>query len=317
MATYLIDGGAHIDIPLTNLAIMAFESTGEYVGPQLFPAVNVARQSDGYYVIDPDSWLRVPDTTRAPKQSVKRAEWKVSTDTYFCKNFAFADELAKEDLSNADIAVQLRENSIRFVGDVLLRDKEKRIADLVTSISNVGSGVILSGGNKWSDYVGSDPVSDVSSGHVFIENRTGLKANMMIMDKDTYRSVRHHPVVREYAKNSDGTVPDSMLKELFEVDTLLVARGIYNPGKESGTASRTNIWGNNVVLARVQAGTSLQTQTFGLSMQWQPEGFGAPMVVQRYDHHDRSRHCEVLEAQYFADYKVVARELSYVISSTL
>ena len=79
--SYLIDGGSHIDVPLSNLAVKAFDGGGDFIAGVLFPAVPVGKQSDGYYIIDKDTWLRVPDTKRAPKTAANRIDWKVSTDT--------------------------------------------------------------------------------------------------------------------------------------------------------------------------------------------------------------------------------------------
>ena len=142
---------------------------------------------------------------------------------------------------------------------------EVRIANLVTSISNVGSGVALTGVNKFSDYVNSDPISAINTGHAFIENNTGLTANTMLLDKDTLRILRRHPVILDLFKyTAGGVVNDQQLKEVFDVETILVGRGVKNNAR-GATASITNIWGNNLLLARVVPGVSLQTQTFGLS----------------------------------------------------
>lgn len=318
MSTYLIDGGSHIDTPLSNLAVKAFDGGGDFIAGQLFPAATVGKQSDGYYVIDKDSWLRVPDTKRSPKSPANRVEWKASTDTYFANNYALATDHAKETLANADQALSVRETSTSFVVENLQRDLEVRVANKVTSISNVGSGVSLTGANKWSDYANSDPISAVNTGHAFIENLTGLHANVCAMDKDTHRILRHHPVIRDYTKYTGaGPVPDAMLAELFEVDRILIARGIKNNAKEGDSASITNIWGNNFLLAHIRPAVGLQTMTFGIGMRWAPEGFPAPFVVERYDHHDKSKKAEVVEAQYFQDEKIVAQDLSYLIAGTL
>ena len=63
--------------------------------------------------------------------------------------------------------------------------------------------------------------------------------------------------------------------------------------------------------------TGLQTATFGMCMQWAPAEFPSPMVTQRFDHHNKSKRAEVVEAQYFSDEKIVARNLAYLINTTL
>lgn len=312
-------GDGHLDAPLTNMAVKAFTGGAEgFIGQKMFPFVTVDKRSNKYYIIDPDSYLLVPNARRAEKTAPRRIEWKVSSDSYFCDNFALAGENALEDLANADTALAMRENTTQIVVDGLLRDLEVRIANLVTSVSNVGSGVVLAGTNKWSDPNGSDPISDVTTGHAFIRQNTGLLANVLAMDRDTYEIVRRHPLILDmYKYTQGGLLTDDALRAVFKVDNLWVTQGIKNNALEAATASITNIWGNNAILARVQPGLSLQTATFGLSFVWEPEGIAGTMQVVRYPDPDPGKKVEVIEAGYYATQKVVARALCYAITATL
>ena len=314
-----IDRDLHIDVPLSNLAIKAFQGSADYVGSMLFPQVPVGKQSDKYYTISKNQWLRVPTTLRAKKTAARRIEFDVSSDSYYAYNYACAGENALEDLANADNALMLRENTTANVTEGLLRDMEVRIANLVTSISNVGSGVALTGVNKFSDYVNSDPISAINTGHAFIENNTGLTANTMLLDKDTLRILRRHPVILDLFKyTAGGVVNDQQLKEVFDVETILVGRGVKNNALEGATASITNIWGNNLLLARVVPGVSLQTQTFGLSFRWRPEGIPSDMQVYRaVEGAAGQRKVEIVEAGYYQTEKVVAAQLCYALTGTL
>lgn len=317
---YLIDGGSHIDTPLTNLTVAAFYGgADDYVASRLFPMAPVGRQSDGYWVIDPDSWLRIPDTSRAPTTPAKQSEWKASTDTYFARNYAQRTKFALETIANADQALRVRETSAMFVMEILARDRERRVANQVSSISNVGSGVALAGADKFSDYVGSDPIGTVNTGTAFIRNKTGIVPNTMVFDYDTAEVLRHHPDLRDYIKYTEmGPLTDAQLASIFRVQNVLVARGIMNNAKEGATASMTNIWGNVAILAYVAPSVmAMMTKTAGISFTWRPEGFPGPMAVERYRDADPSAKSEWVEAQYFADEKIVARDLIYSITSTI
>lgn len=310
--------GAHIDTPLSNFALKAFQSSEDFVAQRVFPVFDVVKESDLYYKVDPNSWLLAPVTDRARKTAPNVGEWKVDSEGYRCRNFAWSTSIAKEDLANADAALQLRENSAMYVTETLLRGLEIRVANQVTSISNVGSGVALTGTAKWGDYAGSDPISDVTTAHAFIRSRTGIVPNTMVVDYDTYQVARFHPLIRDFSKmQSSGPVPDSVLRDVFRVDNILIGRGIKNNALENATASLTNIWGNNALLCYVQRPTGLRTATFGLSFRWTPEGLPAPMVVQRADDPDPKIGAEWIWGSYYQDEKVVARDLAYLISGTL
>ena len=309
----------HIDVPLSNIAVEAF-STGDFIGMQLFPVVDVRKQSDKYYTITKNSWLRTPSSTlRGPKQSPVRVEFDVSSDSYFADNYALASENAHEVLANADDPIQLRARTTRFLVDMLMRDQEVRVANQVTSITNIGSGVSLTGANKWSNYLSSDPVADVTTGHAFIRQNTGLLANTMLMDFDTYQTVRRHPILLDmYKYTQGGLVNDAELKSVFKVDKILVSNAIRNAARENATASLVNIWGNNCLLCHVAPiATGLRTATFGLAFRWLNPELPAPWGVRVYNDPDPGKKTEILEAGYYQDEKIVAAQLAYLVGSTL
>lgn len=319
LAAALTTRDVHIDVPLSNIAVEAF-STGDFIGAQLFPIVDVRKQSDKYYTITKNSWLRTPSSTlRSPKDSPRRVEFDVSSDSYFADNYALASENAHEVLANADDPIQLRARTTRFLVDMLMRDQEVRIANQVTSISNIGSGVSLTGANKWSDYTGSDPVADVTTGHAFIRSNTGLLANTALMDFDTYQMVRRHPVLLDmYKYTQGGLVNDAELKSVFKVDNILVSNAIRNAALEGGTASLVNIWGNNCLLCHVnKTPTGLRTATFGLAFRWLSPDLPAPWGVRVYNDPDPGKKVEIVEAGYYQDEKMIAPQLAYLVGATL
>src|SRR3990170_2194716 len=110
----------HHDGPLTQLAIAAFEKPEAFIAGRLFPMVPVGKQSDRYFIIEKDAFLRVPQTLRAPGTSPRRVGFTVTSDAYFADNHALATEMPIEDLANADTGIALRENSTRLVTGLLL-----------------------------------------------------------------------------------------------------------------------------------------------------------------------------------------------------
>ena len=320
MSTYLIDGGSHIDQALTNLAVRGFSGASGNIADQIFPIVDVANQSNNYYVIDKDSWLRVPKTLRAPLAPANLVEWKVSSEQYFADNYALGNIIAKETIANADLAVQPRENSTLFVTEAMARDREVRVADLLTTSGNLGStlGLVSShavaGSVSFTNVNSSDPEASVTSAHAYIQNNTGLIANTLALDWNVYSLLKLNSKIRNALQYTNPQpVPDNLLASLFNVERILVSKGIKNNAKEEQTASLTAIWGTSCVLAHVENPRGLQTSTVGLQMRWRPAGFPAPMAIQRFDHFDRTRNAEVIHGQYFSDEKIVASELGVLI----
>lgn len=319
LAYRLTDTDVHIDVPLSNMAVQAFTG-GNLIGEALFPSVPVDKQSDKYYVINKADWLRLPDTTvRGPGQPPRRVEFSVSSDSYFAPNYALSGSNPFESLANADRAIRLRQRTANFVTTVLRRAKEQRIASQVTSISNLGSGVALTGTGKWSDYANSDPIATVNTGQAFIRGVTGFTANVAVIDYDSMITLRRHPILLDmYKYTQGGQVTEAQIAEAFRVQRILVADAIKENAKEGGTSSMTNIWGNFCGLFHVEPATTMEdVMTFGQSFRWTNPQLGVPFAVRIYDDPDPGKKLEITEVGYYDAEKVVARDLSYGITGTL
>lgn len=311
---------AHFDAMLTNLSIAAFAATAEqagFIAESIFPVATVPKQSNKYYIIDQDSWMRVADTRRSPKTRPNRIEFKVSSDAYFADNYALAGDLAKEDLANADQAVMLRENTAAIAMQGLYQDLEARVANIVTSGTNCGSYMVVS--SKWSDLLNSNPMVDVTTAHAFIRRTTGLIANTLVIDEDTFQMLRRHSKLLDlYKYTSGGLLGEDQIARAMGVDRILHGRAIRNNAIENAVGSYTNIWGNNALLCYVSpTATGLMTASFGLMIRWIPDGIPAPFAMFRYDDPDPGKKVEVVEASYYQDEKIVARNLGFLMASTI
>jgi hypothetical protein len=309
----------HPSIPLANVAIQAFAASDQYIATQVAPEVTVDFETGNYYIFDPAQWLLVPNALRARKTRPARIEFRVSTDAYAVKGYALAGEIAKEDLSNADRAIRLRENTTLLVTEALLRGLEDRVGSALTSGTNLGSYVVLSGTAKWSDYVNSDPLENIRIGRKFVEDRTGLSPNVAILDKDTFSVLQRHPDLLDlYKYTQGGLLPQDAIANALQVDKVLIGRARKNVAKEGQPASLTNIWGNVCLLAYIDPRVvSLEAKAPILRFVWRPEGFPAPLQVLTYDDPDPGVGIEVVQVQYWSDEKIVAKDLIYGILSTI
>jgi hypothetical protein len=311
---------AHYDAMLTNMSLAAFASTVEqngFIAEQLFPVAAVPKQSNKYYVIDQDSWMRLYDTRRSPKTKPNRIEFEISSDAYYADNYAMAGDLAKEDLANADQGIMLRENTAAIALQTLYQDMEARVANIVTSGTNCGSYFVVS--SKWSDLTNSNPMVDITTAHAFIRRSTGLIANTLVVDEDTYQMLRRNAKILDlYKYTNGGLVTDDGLTRALGVDRILHGRAIRNQAIENAVGSYANIWGNNALLCYVSpTATGMMTASFGLMFRWVPDGIPAPFAVFRYDDPDPGKKVEVVEASYYQDEKIVARNLGFLMSGTL
>jgi hypothetical protein len=313
----------HIDAPLTNLVI-GFEPMGTIV-QDIFPMVNVNKQSNVYYVWEKGDFFRIPDTRRAPKTNANKVETNISSETYFCNNYALGDDTSFEDLANADVPIRLREKKARNLVNLLNLDWEDRVASQISSGSNVGSYTTLSGTSQWNDFANSDPVNDVEVGKDAIAATTGKNANLIIIPRLVMSKLKQHPDLLDRVKytgtnDRPGQVTQRALAEIFGVERVLIGNSFKNTAEEGvATATYSDIWGKNVVIGYVTGGPSPDGRdpSLGYSFRWNSPLLGnRPLAIERWPD-PNNRKFENIEASYYQDEKITSTELGYVIDSAV
>lgn len=313
-----VGGDAHYDVPLSNFASAGFDITDRaFIADQAAPVINVGKQSDRYYKILKNDFHRSRNSLRAPRTAANRVTFTVSSDSFFADNYALATENSIEDLTNADTAVNLRQNSIRLVQRLLRLDQEVRVASLMTTPANVGSSVLLSGAASWFSVNSADIIGQVMSGQAFIRSQTGLRPNTAILDYDSWQAARRNSFIWDQYRNpgSDVFLSIEQMRQAFQVENILIGDAIVNT---SGTGwNSTNVWGNNMVLAHIEPATGLQSMTGAARFRWQPPIFPANFgVMTNRENAAGQKHIEVIEGGYYQDEKIVAQDLLYVINTS-
>lgn len=309
----------HVDTPLSNLLVAAFETKGDFVANQLFPVVPVGKQSDRYYVLKKESWLKLHTTYRAPRTRANRIEFDLSSGSFFCDNYALGAEIPLEDLANADQALSLRASNTQMISRGLLADYESRVAAICTTSGNhVAAPVRGTGATAWDAVTSADLIEQIGTGHDAIFNATGLRANTLILDYQSYMYAKRNQRLAsrfQYRATGPVLVDDVQMKEAFMVDNLLVARSQKNTANLPA-GSMSSIWGPTALLTRVENALSLMTATYGLTMRWTGSELGVPMAVTTaVEDGAGSRKVEILEGGTYQDEKLVASDLGYYINT--
>lgn len=256
----------HVSVPLTNLAIN-IRSAG-YIGDALFPILPVAKDSDQFYFFAVGDWLRDEVQVRRPAALASEAQYTVGTSNYVAIERAIAKIIPYDVLNNSDTALAPRQKGVQFVMDKMALGRENRIANLVTSTSNVGSGVALTGGTRWSQKGTSDPISDVRTGIDFIMTNGGKVPNVLAVSYQVHLALIDHPDILARLPNTnlqDVKAAAAAMPNIFGVERYLVGNAIINRSQRGQANSIVSLWGSNAVLAYVDAVPALDTVTAGFT----------------------------------------------------
>lgn len=299
----------HIDTTLSNVAIN-YRPMG-FIADMIAPIVSVPKQSNHYAIFDRADKIRQPNTLRAPGTRATRVDQNVSSDTYFADNYALYSPVVLEDRANADpiYLSQVINNRVEFITDLLMLDWDIRVSTMITS-GSVGNNASVT--SAWNG--AGDPLGDINSMIDTVQDACGMRPNRMVLGLDAWKSLRRDSNVRNiiFGNNNGGGYPSTQqVRELFEVEEVLVG-GVYeNTAAEGLTESLAKVWGDNVIVYYAPSAPTIERPSFMYSMRWVAGGL-PNMQAERHPFDSRTK-SEDVEVGYYQDEKITASEYGGMI----
>jgi len=313
MAVYNPAGGdnVHIDVVLTNISV-AWPNSG-FVGSNLFPVVPVRKQSDKYYIFGREAWQPEPaGDYRAPGSVANEIPGlNVSLDTYFAQEHSLQIAVTDEERENADSPLAPDRDGTELVTAKVMLAREIAMHSMVTTAANyAGSNTVtLSGTSQWSDYVNSNPISDIRTGVRQIHSELFMEPNLAIIPYQVMSILEDHPDFIERIKYSErGIITPEIIADVIGIQNVIVPGVGYNATANPGqAASLSYLWGLDVLLAYVAPRPGLKMPSFAYEFVW-GYGGGMPQVVERW--REEPRKSDIVRVSRRYDLKFVAKDVN-------
>jgi hypothetical protein len=251
----------HVDAVLSNVSTKY--GNGKAIADQVFPRVKVSKDSDVYFTYTRD--FRIPTTYRAIGSESNAIDWKLSTATYFCEEYALHDDVFDRLRRNADQPINLDVDTTEVLTDALIRAREKRVADIAFSGTYVTNTAALTGSDQWNDYAGSDPLGDIETAMLAVKAASGMTPNLVVLGEQVMSGLRNHPDLLERIKYTQkGVVTEDLLASLLPGSPrVLVGDLMYDSSAEGDTESLGYIWGKNCLVAYSEASPGIKKVSLG------------------------------------------------------
>jgi len=259
----------HVDAALTNLSIAY--TPGGFIADQAMPILKVAKESDKYYKWDRGNALRVPQALRSDGAESNKLTFDISTATYQAEEYAYNSDVTDRQTANSDSIINLRASKTRFLKDLLMLDREKRVASLLTTAGNYDSSVreTLSGTKQWDNasFVGSIE-KDLDAAKEAVRGFLGLEPNTIIIPAAVAKVMKRDAMIRELIKYTqtnllvNGDLPPSIFNMRVLIPTAI------NITSQRGASSTTNadVWGKHIVLTYQPTNGSVDTPAHAYTM---------------------------------------------------
>jgi len=305
----------YLDLPLSQ-TIMDYRQEG-MIADLIAPVVNVTKQSGAIIEFSQGDRWRTVDDKRSPGTEAKRFSIDVSSQLYYCSNYALQMGVTIEDRSNADpvFAARLIEGRAMMLTDKLQLNWDSRVSLQVTSTSNVGSSAAVS--SIWSTTEGDgNPLTDLNTAIDNVRYATGYRPNRMVFGAKAWDGFRRHKNVRNLifgVNNGGGYANTTQAREIFEMDRVDVAGMFKNTAEENIAASISNIWGPSVLVYYAPPTASIDRPSFMYSYRLAAPGI-PNMQVERHPYNSKTKTDDV-EVGYYQDELVTGKRFSFLVQS--
>lgn len=297
MAVYNPSGSAnvHIDQVLTQISV-GWPNNG-LVGEQLFPAVQVNKQSDKYYIFGREGWLP-EDDFRAPGSVANEiVGMQVSTDTYYAQEHALQIAVTDEERENVDSPLAPDRDGTEMVTSKIMLGRERIIQTLATTAANYASGLstTMVGGAQWSTYATSDPIGVMRTGKAAVHAKIFMEPNVAVIPYQVMTVLEDHPDFLERIKYSERAIfSPELLASVLGFQRVIVPGVGLNTAALGQPSTLSYLWGKDVVMAWVPDRPGLKIPAFGYEFVWgrqmvdrwreDPRKSDIIRVSRRYDH---------------------------------
>lgn len=310
----------HVESLLTNMSVAHFQRASNFIARQVAPTIMVAKQSDKYVTYDRGYFNRDLMAKRADLTESAKVGYTVSNDRYEADVWSLGHEIGDQRRANTDSpmnpdreAVQLLTNMQLIREDALWMSEFFTTGVWGTDLTGVTSGATAGQFNRWDGT--SDPVLDVETGRLTIEASTGYTPNTLVMDRRVWGKLKTNAAIIDRLKYSGGVsnaapaqVMAQAVAQLFEVDRILVPRGIVNSAKEGAANSHGFQSGKHALLCYVAPNPGLYEASAMYTFRWSGLVGGAGgSVISRI--RDDKRRCDIIEIDSAFDMKKISGDL--------
>jgi len=264
----------HTDRPLSNMSIAYIQSEKNFVASQLTTAIQVENQTNTYATYTKEDFFRDEAKRRAPATETAGSGFRVSTSAYRCEEYGFHKDIPDEVRNNADAPFRVDNDARVFVNHKMLLKKDVLLAADIFATGKWATDVV--GGtdfNQWDDWGSSNPIMDVEDGRDAIHSVTAYDPNSMLLGRQVWRQLKHHPTMIELIKyTSKGVLTQDLVASLLELDKLVIGQSLKATNVEGATAAYAYNYGKDALLMYQVAKPGLLAPTAFLSFIWARQG---------------------------------------------
>lgn len=240
---------AQVDKLLTGVA--SGYKPEQFLAEQVLPEIQ-SKQYTGLLGKYGTAHLRIENSIKGGRGKYRRVETRAySTQSFAIEGHGLEGFVSKEDYANVEDPFKAEEDESMGLVTALWLEKEKMLADTLTSSSIITQYTTLSGTSQFSDRNNSDPLSVFATAMGVVLAATGFMPDTGIMDLLVWNQLRFHPQLLDalgFKEARPGGLSQDEVARALGLKRVLFANARYESAKEGQTSSLAAVWGKHIVL---------------------------------------------------------------------
>lgn len=232
--------------PVRTAIAIAYHNL-EYIADRALPRLGVSGREYKYSLYNKGDRFTVPDTTVGRKGRVNEVEFGATEDTSQVKDWGLEDPIPQSDIDNAqNTDIDPLGDSTEMLTDLILLDREVRVANIVHGKTNFASSETISGTDQWTDPA-SDPITQITDA---LETPL-MRPNVMTLNGPAALALRRNPAMVKAFNGSlgdSGLVPLDYIRELLGLQEILIGRAKKNTSNKGQSLTLADVWGPHCAL---------------------------------------------------------------------
>lgn len=256
-----------LDPHLTAITI-AYRNTG-LIADSVLPRVPVSNQEFKWWKYDLSEGFTVPPTQVGRTSQPNQVEFSAKDETSATRDYGLDAPVPNADIRNAPKNYDPRGRATEATTDLILLDREVRTSRLVFDSKQYAAKnhIAVPEAGRW-DNEKSTPIKTIFPAL----DKMIMRPNVAVLGRAAATALRmNKSVIRAYngTLGDDGLVPLDYLRQLLELDEILVGSAFVNIAKPGQKPMLVRAWGNHAsFIYRNRLADSQHGLTFGFTAQF-------------------------------------------------
>lgn len=292
--------------PVLSILAVGYKPDG-YVADEVLLPLGVKLEDGKYWKFGMERFY-TPDALRAPRSRYRTIDWKMTQDSYHAEEYGLEQPIDDRERNNSALPVDLDTESTEILTENLKNAKEKRVAALVRSTSNITQNVTLSGTGQWSHVDGGDPIGVSLTAHSTIRASTGQIATDVVLGYAVWQKLQTNPKVKAELAEGEQIVL-ARLARLWGVQRIHIGTLLTATNKKGQTVTLGDVWGKDVLFYHRAQRPGLRR--FSLGYQFRVQDY------KTFRYRKADINSDIIRVNEIIGEKIVASQLGYLVKDAV